>query len=192
MLKERGRQRRPVLAPTGEVLQRIARQMLPFYKAVACNQKYAALWSKAIVAGDLDSMTKLLCRVSPVLGKQGLGTNAIGYFISFTIHKSSYSNGVTIPPGAVRFKFETRVHQAMSRTLLPLYQKLACQRSFAERLARAIRSHNEPLATALIRSMVRSAALKSVHLDDTGFILIFKFPFSKFRYQSLLFREFES
>jgi len=179
------------IAPTGAVLQRIARQMLPFYTAVACNRKYAVAWSRAVVSADLDAMTKLLRKVSPMLGKQGMGTNAIGYFISFMIHKSSYSNGVTIPPGTVQFKFETNVHRAMTGALLPLYRKLAYQRSFAERLARAIRSHNEPLAIALIRSTVRSAALKSVYLDDTGFTLIFKFPFSKYRYQNLLFLESE-
>ncbi|WMT41687.1 hypothetical protein RE628_04110 [Paenibacillus sp. D2_2] len=191
MVKNRGRQRRPILAPTGVGLQRIARQMLPFYKAVACNRKYAAAWSRAVVSADLDAMSKLLHKVSPVLGKQGLGTNAIGYFISFTIRKSSYSNGVTIPPGTVQFKFETEVHRGMARAFLPLYRKLAYNRSFANRLACAIRRHDKSLAIALIRSVVRSSALKSVHIDDTGFGLIFKFPFSKYPYQNLLFLELE-
>ncbi|GAA0410117.1 hypothetical protein [Paenibacillus motobuensis] len=189
MVKHRGR--RPVHAPTGAALQRIARQMLPFYKAIACNRKYAAAWSRTVVSADLNAMIKLLRKVSPVLGKHGLGTNAIGYFISFAINKSSYSNGVTIPPGTVRFKFETAAHCALTRAILPLYRRLACQRSFVDRLARAIRCHNKPLAIALIRSTIRSSALKAVYIDHTGFGLSFKFPFSKHVYQNLLFLEFE-
>jgi len=191
MVKHRGRQRQPVHTPTGAALQRIARQLLPLYRAIACNRKYAAAWSRAVVSANLNVMIKLLCKVSPVLGRHGLGTNAIGYFISFAIHKSSYTNGVTIPPGTVRFKFETAAHRAVTWAILPLYRRLACQRSFADRLARAIRCHNKPLAIALIRSTIRSSALKAVHIDHTGFGLSFKFPFSKHVYQNLLFLEFE-
>lgn len=190
MVKYRGR-RRPVQTPTGAAFQRIAREMLPLYRAIVCNRKYASAWSRAVVSADLNAMIKLLCKVSPVLGIHGLGTNAIGYFISFAIHKSSYSNGITIPPGTVRFKFETAAHRAVSWSILPLYRRLACQRSFADRLARAIRCHNKSLAIALIRSTIRSSALKAVHIDHTGFSLSFKFPFSKHVYQNLLFLEFE-
>lgn len=191
MGKHRGKQRHTALVPTGAILQRIARQMLPFYKATACNRKYAAAWSRAIVAADLDAMIKLLRKVSPVLGKQGLGTNAIGYFISFEFCKLGYSNGVTIPPGTVQFKFETRVNQAMTRAFLPLYRKLASSRSFADKLARAIRRKDQARVIAIIRSVVKSPALKAVIIEDAGFVLVFKFPFSKFRYQNLLFLEFE-
>lgn len=93
----------------------------------------------------------------------------------YSLVRSSHSGqpGPTIPPGTVQFTFETRVH---------------C--SFASALAKAINRQDERAATVMIRSMIPSFALKSVQIEDYGFTLLFKYPFSTYPYCHLLIREF--
>lgn len=66
-----------------ETLRKISAAMLPFYKAIATRRAFAVQWSRAVVQGNLDRMKSLLCSVAPFAAKQGLGTNGIGYFVSF-------------------------------------------------------------------------------------------------------------
>lgn len=175
---------------SAKMLQQVARAMLPFYRKIASNQKYAQQWSKAIVTADLDRMEKMLAWVSKEAGRQGLGTNAIGYFVSFDDDDlGSYTNGTTIPPGSVQFYFNTRAHRTMIRALVPLYRKLACSRSFAVRLAAAIRRKDSLMVERLVRRFVRTHALKSVKIEDGGMAFTFKYGFSKYSYDHLLLRE---
>lgn len=171
------------------VLQSVAAGMLPFYRAVATDERFATLWSRAVVTANLDKLEKLLASVAPRAARQGLGTNGIGYFIDFSFPKLVYTNGTTIPPGTVQFVFEPDVHQAIARAVLPFYRRLASDRPFACKLAIAIRRKNTRLVNLLVRSAVRTPALKSVKIEDRGIALTFKFPFSKFKYQNLLFHE---
>lgn len=171
------------------VLQNVAASMLPFYGAVATDERFATLWSRAVVTANLNLMKKLLASVAPRAARQGLATNGIGYFIDFSFPKLVYTNGTTIPPGTVQFVFEPNVHQAIARAVLPFYRKLASDRSFACKLAIAIRRKNTRLVNLLVRSVVRTPALKSVKIEDQGIALTFKFSFSRFKYQNLLFRE---
>ncbi|GIP60518.1 hypothetical protein [Paenibacillus woosongensis] len=171
------------------VLQKIAVSMLPFYRAVATSQRFAAMWSRAVVTANLKSMKKLLASAAPQAARQGLGTNGIGYFVDFVFPKLVYTNGTTIPPGTVQFVFEPKVHQAIARAVLSLYSRLASDRAFACKLAIAIRRGNKRLVNLLVRSRVHTAALKAVHIEDEGIALSFKYPFSKFKYRNLLFRD---
>ncbi|WP_234405016.1 hypothetical protein [Paenibacillus bouchesdurhonensis] len=171
------------------ILQKVAVSMLPFYRAVATSERFAAIWSKAVVTANLNLMRRLLASVAPSAARQGLGTNGIGYFIDFIFPKLVYTNGTTIPPGTVQFMFEPRVHQAIARAVLPLYHRLAHDRSFACKLAIAIRRKNSQLVRQLVRGTVHTQALKSVKIEDQGIALTFKYPFSKFKYRNLLFRE---
>ncbi|RKP46275.1 hypothetical protein D7Z26_24655 [Cohnella endophytica] len=41
----------------------------------------------------------------------------------------------------------------------------------------------------MIRSCVRTPALKSVSIEGSGFALLFKYPFGKYPYRNLLIRE---
>lgn len=176
---------------SAKMLQQVALTMLPFYRKIASNPKYAQQWSKAVVAADLDRMGKMLKSVSREAGRQGLGSNAIGYFVSFSEdhHSSAYMNGTTIPPGSVQFHFSTRVHRAIARVVIPLYRKLACSRSFAMSLADAIRKNDSLIVERLVRNLVQTQALKSVKIEDGGMVLVFKHSFSKYSYQNLLLRE---
>ncbi|MNJ35238.1 hypothetical protein D3C77_299690 [compost metagenome] len=171
------------------VLQKTAASMLPFYSAVATNKKFATLWSRAVVTANLKLMKRLLASAAPHAARQGLGTNGIGYFVDFGFPKLVYTNGTTIPPGTVQFVFDPKVHQAIARAMLPLYRRLACDRTFACKLAIAIRHGNRRLVNLLVRSRVHTAALKAIKIEDEGIALSFKYPFSKFKYRNLLFRE---
>ncbi|WP_342772886.1 hypothetical protein [Paenibacillus lentus] len=171
------------------VLQKTAASMLPFYSTVATSKRFATRWSRAVVTANLDLMKKLLAPVAPGAARQGLGVNGIGYFIDFSFPKLVYTNGTTIPPGSVQFMFEPKVHQAMAQAVLPLYDRLVSDRPFACKLAIAIRRNNSQLVSLLVRSVVRTQALKSVEIEDQGTALTFKFPFSRFKYRNLLYGE---
>jgi len=181
---------KPKQSMTADILISVSKAMLPFYKAIANHSKYASQWSKAVKSGDLERMQKLLRLVSPSLGKE-LGSNGIGYFITFPFPKSDvyFTNGTTIPPGSVQFLFETRVHRSIARSVLPLYRKLSASRAFALALARSIRQGNTKAVARMIRSYVRTPALKSVSIESSGFALLFDYPFSKYKYRNLLIRE---
>ncbi|ADO57937.1 hypothetical protein [Paenibacillus polymyxa] len=175
-----------------ETLRKISAVMLPFYKAIATQRAFAVQWSRAVVQGNLDRMKSLLCSVAPFAAKQGLGTNGIGYFVSFLAQPPMlyYTNGTTIPPGTVQFTFEPKVHRALAKTVFPLYRELARNECFASALAKAINRQDQRAVHVMIRSLIPSSALKSVDIEDGGFALLFKYPFSKYPYRNLLFREF--
>ncbi|OUM88450.1 MAG: hypothetical protein BAA01_01100 [Bacillus thermozeamaize] len=135
-------------------------------------------------------MEKLLRLVSPLAAKQGMGSNGIGYFVSFPFPSpiDNYANGITIPPGSVLF-FETPVHRSIARSILPFYLKLAKNTSFARHLALAIQKGKTAAVHQLIRPLVRTAVLETITIEDDGVALLFAYPFSKFKYRNLLFRD---
>lgn len=175
-----------------DTLRKISVAMLPFYKAIATRRGFAVQWSQAVVQGNLDRMKSLLSSVAPFAAKQGLGTNGIGYFITFLAQPPMlyYTNGTTIPPGTVQFTVEPRVHRAIAKAVFPLYRALVRNRCFASALAKAINRQDQHAITVMIHSLIPSSALKSVQIEDDGFALLFKYPFSKFPYRNLLIREF--
>ncbi|MFC3746501.1 hypothetical protein [Paenibacillus sp. GCM10012306] len=176
---------------TAYVLRKTARAMLPFYIKIAKDDKFARKWSKAVVTANLNLMEELLAKIPSLAGNQNYGTNAIGYFISFpfTSPVGYYTNGTTIPPGLVQFTFNTQAHRYIARALLPFYRKLATDSSFAKTLACAIRRKDQRTVKCLVRKLVKSAALRSVIIEDSGVALLFRTPFSKYPYRNLLFRE---
>jgi len=177
---------------TANILTTVSRIMLPFYKAIAYNSQFAAQWSKAVKSADLDRMQKMLKLVAPSASEE-FGSNGIGYFISFWLKsnasKAHFTNGTTIPPGSVQFLFETRVHRSIARSVLPLYRKMATSRSFAQALAKSIRRGDTKAVNCMIRVHVRTPALKSVSIEDSGYALLFDYKFSKYQYRNLLFRD---
>ncbi|WP_223069105.1 hypothetical protein [Paenibacillus caui] len=177
---------------SADTLRTVAAGMLPFYKAIAGSQAFAAKWSRAVVKADLKNMHKLLSFVAPYAARQGYGTNSIGYFISFVLPKpdGDYSNGTTIPPGTVQFTFQTHIHRQIAKAVIPFYRELAYNKPFAAALSRAISGNDGRAVSAMIRSLVRSTALKSVTIEQSGVALLFKYRSSKFYYRNLLFREF--
>ncbi|RCX15357.1 hypothetical protein DFP94_11541 [Fontibacillus phaseoli] len=176
--------------PTAGLLRKVAFGMAPFYKAIVYSQGFADAWSQAVVGADLDRMRKLLYRVAPRIADHGMGTNGIGYFISFKALGSYYSCGITIPPGRVQFYFNPKVHRLIARALLPFFRELVCRSRYASVLARAIRRHDRRAAARLVRCRIKTLALKSVKIEDAGLVLTFKYPFSKYEYTFVLFREF--
>ncbi|MBB6671391.1 hypothetical protein [Cohnella nanjingensis] len=178
---------------TAELLRRMATVMLPFYGAVAARDGFARQWSRALLALDLDRMLKLLRAVSRGARKEplGIGTNAIGYFVSFSAAEpiGQYADGVTIPPGTVQYTFETRIHRAVAKAVIPLYRSLAGNPRFAASLARAIRGNDRPAAIRLVRSRIRTAALKEIAIESSGVALTFKFKSTKYEYRNLFFQD---
>ncbi|ASR46447.1 hypothetical protein B4V02_07035 [Paenibacillus kribbensis] len=187
--RRRGSPRKRLKADT---LRKISVAMLPFYKAIATRRGFAVQWSQAVAQGNLDRMKSLLCSVAPFAAKQGLGTNGIGYFITFLAQPPMlyYTNGTTIPPGTVQFTFEPRVHRAIAKAVFPLYRELAHNRCFTSALAKAINRQDQRAVTVMIRSLISFSALKSIQIEDDGFALLFKYPFSMYPYRNLLLREF--
>jgi len=173
------------------ILQQVAQAMAPFYRAIARRQRYARQWSQAVINTDLAKLEQLLRRVSPAAARQGIASNGIGYFISFASPSpiDNYVNGVGIPPGSARFCFETRAHRLMAHYVLPFYEKLARDHAFANRLAQSILQRDSRAAARLIHPFIRTASLRSITIEDEGIVLTFAFPFSRFRYQNVLFRE---
>ncbi|CAM4477365.1 hypothetical protein [Paenibacillus tarimensis] len=169
-------------------LRKAAAAMVPFYRAIASSERYARRWSKAIARPDLVRLEELLKLVSPAAAKQGLGTNGIGYFISFPVGDSIalLTNGITIPPGTVQFTFQTRVHRSLARAVLPFYRKLAASRSYAAALAKAIRLGDKRAVNSMVRSIVPTPALRSVTIQDMGLALLFQYSFSRYPYRNLL------
>ncbi|AIQ12736.1 hypothetical protein [Paenibacillus durus] len=178
---------------TADVLVKVAKGMLPFYRAIAGNRSYASAWSRAVVGADLGLMHSLLKLASPQAARQGYGTNAIGYFITYTfpLPIASYTNGTTIPPGLVQFTFSTEVHRRIARAVLPLYRELAFNRNFAAALARGIRQGDRKAVTSMVRGLVRTRGLRSVKIEESGIALLFKYSDSHYPYRNLLFRELD-
>lgn len=178
-------------AELSRVLQRVARAMSPFYRLIAGNRLYAKRWSRAVVAADLARMERLLRLASPVAARQGLASNGIGYFVTFAAPApvDNYLNGVSIPPGSVQFFFETRAHRWVARHVVPFYETLAQNKSYAGRLSRAILRRDADAAGRLIRARIRTPHLRSVAVEDDGVVLTFAFPFSRHPYQNVLCRE---
>ncbi len=176
--------------PTAWLLRKIAAEMLPFYEMVVRSRGFALAWSRAVAGADLDRMKKLLSTVAPRLAHRGMGTNGIGYFISFPAANSYYSAGITIPPGRVRFHFNPGIHRLMVRALIPCFWTMACRPSYAQALARAIVRNDRQGADRLVRCRVKMNALKSVRIEDGGLVLSFKYPYSQYVYSLILFREF--
>lgn len=171
------------------ILRLVAKAMLPFYETIGNNSRYAKAWSKAVVRADLQRLEKLYFKVSPNV-KQSIGTNAIGYFINFTLRKSFYQyvNATAIPPGTVQFRFERRVHQAIARAVIPLYRELAANPFFTRAFAKAINRNDKRALRFMVKSLVKTRRLRSVKPDGNGgIILSFKYPFSKYMYQNVLF-----
>ncbi|WP_340023184.1 hypothetical protein MHI24_29900 [Paenibacillus sp. FSL K6-1096] len=176
---------------TGRVLRQVAAAMLPFYRRIAASRSYAREWTTAIVSADLDLMRSLLSRIPSLEGVDNYGTNGIGYFISFPfpLPIAFYTNGTTIPPGMARYTFNTDAHRCIARAVIPLYRELARNRNFAESLAAAIRRNDIRAVRTMVRSLVKTSALKSVSIEENGLALLFRTRFSKYPYRNLLFQE---
>lgn len=179
---------RPV---TAEAIQRIARRMEPFYARIALGGLYAEKWSDAVVKLKLKRMERLLKLASPKVGRIFIGTNGIGYSVSFPIpsEEREYMSGTTIPPGTVQIVFEPRAHCEVAAAVLPLYRTLAGSRPFAAALARAIGEEDSEAAARLVKGRIRSEALKSISLEPSGIAMTFRFTFSKYPYRNLLLQE---
>lgn len=176
---------------TAHVLRRVAAAMLPFYRRIAGSRSYAREWTTAVVTADLDLMRRLLSSIPSLAGVDNYGTNGIGYFISFPfpLPVGFYTNGTTIPPGMARFTFNTDAHRCIARAVIPLYRELAVNRHFAECMAAAIRRRDTRTVRAMVRSLVKTNALKSVTIEENGLALLFRTRFSKYPYRNLLFQE---
>lgn len=174
-------------------LQRVARIMLPFYRAIAISGPYARQWSEAVTGLDLDRMVRLLTAVSPRAAGLPLGTNSIGYFVAFPQgdRPLQWTNGTTIPPGTTQSVFEPRVHRAIARAVFPLYLELARNRSFAAALERAVLAEDTKAVRRMVRCLVKTPALVSIGtgLEEGGLSLSFRYRFTEFLYRNLLFRE---
>ncbi|SFS54363.1 hypothetical protein [Paenibacillus sp. 453mf] len=178
--------------PVSQV-QYSAKVMLPFYRAIAEHRKYASAWSRAVIAADLDKMGELLGLASKKARGLPLGSNGIGYFISFPKKNSitELTNGTTIIPGSVQFYFNTRVHREIARAVIPLYTQIACNRPFTAALSRAAGAGDVKSVNKMVRSLVKSKALIRVEagIEEGGIALNFKPGCSKYIYRNLLFLE---
>ncbi len=170
-----------------------ARAMLPFYRRIAKNGRFADRWSRSVVELRLDDMKRQLGQASPLAGRleQGLGTNGIGYFVDYPSPGTQevYATGITIPPGSVQFHFAPGAHRTVAAALLPLCAALARNRGYAYALASAMTRGDRRAVSVLVRSRVRAGELRAVDGAPGYLALDFKPAGSKYIYQSLFFRE---
>lgn len=170
------------------ILRKVTSAMLPLYEAISHNERFASIWCKSVRKANLSRLEKLLRVVSPTAAKESIGTNGIGYFISFSAPKpfELYMNGTTIPPGDTQFTFDSEVHRAMSRDLISLYEALAKNESFTDAFALAILRNEHEVIQYMIKSLVTPSSLQSISIQDYGVVMTFKYPSSKYRYRNLL------
>ncbi|CAG7653258.1 hypothetical protein ACFQI7_30705 [Paenibacillus allorhizosphaerae] len=176
------------------VLQRVAARMIPFYRRIASNRKYAAAWTVGVRRANLTKLLRLLQEAGIVVPSPGVGsfsTNGIGYFVDFSAPApiGIYTNGTSLRPGTTQFYFNTRVHRMIARAVLPLYRKMAFDRVFAARIVRLIRTNNTAMLNRVVRNLVTTSALRSVTISSSGFKIGFKYAASPFVFYNQFFRE---
>ncbi|QYR23800.1 hypothetical protein KZ483_13445 [Paenibacillus sp. sptzw28] len=176
---------------SGDILLRVAAQMLPFYRKIAFNKTFADAWSKAVRELDLDTMEQAFKSASPSAPVDGLSVNGIGYFIDFRLPKPviQYTNGTALQLGKARFEFSTPIHRSIARAVLPLYRALSRFSAYASAVAAAIRRKDSRSLQRLISVRVRTKALQSVKIKYSGINLEFKYKSSKLAYNNMLYRE---
>ncbi|KPV58369.1 hypothetical protein QJ48_17045 [Paenibacillus sp. A3] len=175
---------------TVPVLRKTLAAMIPFYRRIASDPAYAAAWTRGVRRADLDTLLRLLRQVGLSERRYAsLSTNGIGYFVDFDAPKPIvlYSNATTVRPGTTQFYFNTKVHRAIAKAILPFYREIVVNRPFACIVVRAIRSGNRALLDRLVRSIVKIPHLRSVSIESSGFRLGFKYAASPFRFDNLTF-----
>lgn len=173
-------------------VRKLARWMLPFYEKVACDARYAVQWAKAVRETDIAEMQILLRKAIGRRPIYALASNSVGYFIDIPLPKPLLviTNGTTIQPGLTQHTFNSAVHRAIAKSVIPMYREIAVNPVYAEEIVDAINSKNEARLRRLVRSTVRSPYLTSVRIDFSGMFLGFKYPGSKFVYYNEVFREY--
>ncbi|MGF9911300.1 hypothetical protein ABEX47_27030 [Paenibacillus ehimensis] len=175
---------------TVPVLRKTLAAMIPFYRRIASDPAYAAVWTRGVRRADLDTLQRLLRQVGLSERRYAsLSTNGIGYFVDFNAPKPImlYSNATTVRPGTAQFYFNTKVHRAIAKAILPFYREIVVNRPFACIVVRAIRSGNRGLLDRVVRSIVATPRLRSVAIESSGFRLGFKYAASPFRFDNLTF-----
>jgi hypothetical protein len=176
---------------TAAVLRKVATIMIPFYRKVACSSKYSDKWAKSVreaELADMESMLRSVISQQPILS---LATNGIGYFIDYPFPKPiyAYTNATSLRPGTTQFTFNSSIHRAIAKAVLPLYTNIARNQQFTALIVKAIRTQNKQLMDLLIRSVIPTPRLVSIEIRYSGLFLGFKYPSSKYVYYNELFRE---
>jgi hypothetical protein len=176
---------------TAAVLRKVATIMIPFYRKVAYSGKFSDKWAKSVreaELADMESMLRSVISEQPILS---LATNGIGYFIDYPFPKPiyAYTNATSLRPGTTQFTFNSSIHRAIAKAVLPLYTNIARNQQFTALIVKAIRTQNKQLVDLLIRSAIPTPRLVSIEIRYSGFFLGFKYPSSKYVYYNELFRE---
>ncbi|MBP1990497.1 hypothetical protein [Paenibacillus eucommiae] len=195
LLKRRKQDSKPARKPDNryvsvKVLRKVALNMLPFYRKIACNRVFSVKWAKAVREADLDTMLKMFRSVVSV-PLSSFATNAIGYFIDFPFSEpiGPYTNATSLRPGTTQFTFNSTIHQHIAKAILPLYTEIIRNPHYTALIVRAIRNNNQAFLDRLIRSKVITKRLISIDIDYSGMFLGFRYPASKFVYYNQFFRE---
>lgn len=144
------------------ILKYIAVTVLPFYRRIVTDSAYARAWTRSVVKAYPHKQEKLFRMVVPTSRRIDFSTNGIGYFFDFKYAKPiyTYANGTSLRPGRVQFDFDTKTHQAIAKTIIPLYRELARNDAFVCRVVRYIRKGKTCQLAKLIRQYVKSPYLK--------------------------------
>lgn len=183
------RSRPEAVYPGPGALAKTAALMIPFYRKIARDERYALQWSAAVRKADLDKMLRLF-RQTARLRSPNLSTNGIGYFLDvpFPAPLYQYTNGTSLRPGTTQFRFSAKAHRTIAAAILPFYRAIRDYGPFATALAAAIRRGNRSLVERLVRSRVRSRHLHSVTLIESGFAMGFRVPGVRFTYYNEFYR----
>ena len=190
MRKKTIHQSNPNRFVSASILRDVAKALLPFYLAIALNTKYATRWSKAVVTINTTELMRLFRLASPFAKKPLPGTFKSGYNVYFEFKGpiDIYGTDTLLPPGTLKqIPQQTKAHQAIARAILPLYNALVFNTAFAQVLANAIRRSDTQTVTFLVRTVVKSPQLQSVKIQGSGVALAFKFSFSEYTYEHLLY-----
>jgi hypothetical protein len=169
---------------TVNVLRTVARNMLPFYKKIACDRVFSLKWAKAVRGADLSTMLKMFRSVISLAACSSFSANGIGYFIDFPFPKPiyHYTHATSLLPGTTQFTFDSTVHRHIAKAILPLYREMNRNRAYLTLLAQCIRSGHTGFLNRLIRSKVTTKRLVSIEIRSSGMRLGFRYPTSELVY----------
>jgi hypothetical protein len=176
---------------TTNVLRKVTAIMLPFYQKIASSRSYSVKWARAVRQADLSTLMQLFHSVVPKAQYASFSTNAIGYFIDFPFPKPiyAYTNATSLRPGTTQFTFNSVIHSQIATAIVPLYQEIVRNPSYAALIVKAVRSHNQAFLIRLIRSKVTTSRLTTIEIQYSGMSLGFRYPGSKYTYYNEFFRD---
>lgn len=149
-------------------LQKVARTVLPLYRTVARNARYANRLARAIrTRGDVEGI------IRKTIPLQGMETARVGFFLCYGFPAEELCVGTIIRSQGRPFR--TPPFRAVAAAIIPFYMKLKRNSCYASKLARYARARDTRAVRRLVRQVIRTPRLHSIIANEGELRLIFRF-----------------